>query len=1294
MFKSLLNALSSKVFGSGQSESSSPGEDHENSSSNAHAVKESSADPSAIPPTDPPVQKTENLKEASTDITVSKTDGKDKNNSGSEVKNEKLSSSVIYTKGKNSTSDQDTSHIAAERKDQVKEKVIGTGTDQNTSSHKAAENGQDMSEWVTLEMPKGKRSPRNRKSKSPRNQGKKSSAKTDLSDTSGDPKSSSNLDDVIKEKASTPDSKFEKKGKCDTGSESAGDARESVVKGSLDEDSFSNMLVSSMLEEIVGQMSEVTVKDTMSDTVTVKDTMSDKVTVKDTMSDTVTVKDTMSDKITVEDTMSDTVTVKDTMSDKITVKDTMSDTVTVKDTMSDTVTVKDTMSDKITVKDTMSDKITVKDTMTDTKAENTNQNNINDPADSSKPQDDNWRAKKTTDTRRDDSCRARGASDKPQEGSWRAKGPNRQREEYGREKPQRGKKGTRRQDHKQGYNDDHPPSGEGKGDEGMSEERKNLSPIDSNLEKEDFLEYCKMSTERDKLIRAKKLIYKLGYLKDVQQDEIKDVILGQYKIAARRSVHGWIEDCRYFSEVMISQDWIDDNILYLNPRLNKKSTNKRTKNRYMEKEDSFARKTGGLCQDVRLLTNPNLTVVRVNMKSSGGVEKINGDSESTSDAKSVDSNGGKPGEVDPKTKVHNGKKEGGPVSEVKEVSKEKFTTDSRKEDEDIFEDCLEEYVENTSIEEDKNRLESVKTSDVGSSSRAVMVGEEPVREEGKREEPLKEEEKVEERMKEEEKGEKSVKQEGNGMGEGEREEPMKEEEKKEEPVKEEGNGMEEGEREEPMKEEEKTEESVKQEGNGMEEGEREEPMNEEGEREEPMKEEEKKEEPVKEEGNGMEEGEREEPMNEEGEREEPMKEEGKKEEHVKEEGEPVEQGEVANVVTLMEECMISQEEQDKKMDKDVQKDISLTENCDYNESEKQSQEMIAANDSFTDPAIIMMIKSSDKSDVMPDQLSYDTEMSVYDQKCDVLSGLFRIEEDPRNLIETIMRSDSPTEPSVTHDHTQSVMMSSGDPHTMVMENDSQLIDYLLNVAEEPKNPVLFPELPCNVEHSSDSLAELEGIEDFITDMVTNKICDIDVVTDIDTAGIGDGGFGEEVVNLDLVQDESVMKLIEQCQTEDLTDGETCDGAGEAPALEEPVLEEDDSKESIQHCSNPAESEMVYNLLQDLPILHQEVDEKSGKDCINLSTNPDNQEATENLAGGDHDHEYKQAVVKQDIQDPKVTVFCQDMDVQLQVELVESRTEEEPYSPTQGCIESYTPVKSVPDPFIPNLTEPVSPSPDK
>ncbi|XP_069135242.1 enolase-phosphatase E1-like isoform X2 [Argopecten irradians] len=894
-------------------------------------------------------------------------------------------------------------------------------------------------------------------------------------------------------------------------SETAGDAGDSVVKSKvpLDEDSFSNMLVSSVLEEIVGQMSEVSVKDIMSET----------------------------------------------------------------------------------------------------KAENANQNSSNNGQDHSyKPQDDNWRVRKHQERRQDNSWRARGQNDRSQDDNWRAKGPNRQREEYSREKPQRGKKGKRQQGHKQGFNDGQPLSGEGDGE--TNEDKQHLPPIDPNLEKEDFMAYCKICTEREKLIFAKKLIYRLGYLKDVPQDNIKQVIIGQYKIAAKRLVHGWVDDARYYAEVMMSQEWIDENLLYLNQRHNKKSSNKRTKHKYMENEDSFARKTGGMCQDVRLLTNPNLTVVRVNMKSSGAVEKINGEPDNGNNRKTA---------YPEKTKDQEVKKEGCPVSENNDKDKNtagKLPTDER---EDIFEDCIDDSVKDVN----EYKSESIETSDKISSGKTHAVDEKPVEEL-----VMKENESV----REEENGKEAVQA-------GYEEEIVSVEEKQEETFKTE---------KESMGTEEKREEHLKTEEIN------EKPVNTGEKNKEPLNAEEKTKEPLNADEN------REESLNQEENRKGSINSEEKREDS---ERKPVEHGQVTDVVTLLEKCVITNED-DAKGDQYVEDNNALTENGDYNKLVKETDDLVTFNDSFTDPAIIMMVKSSNDSDVIPDQPSYGVEMPANGPNCDVLSGLFKMEEDPRNLIEAIMRSDSPTEVSVTGNHTPSVMMSHDDP-PMVMENDSQLIDYLLDVAEEPKNPTLFPEIPCNVENPSDSLAELNGIEDFITDMVTSKICNIDAVTDLNTAELGDGGFGEEVVNLDLVKDESVMKLIEQCQTEDQADVESCDGAGEAPALPE-----EDLKESIQHYSNSAESEMVYNLLQDQPIIQQD-NAESGKDCMNL--------LSENLAANGNEY----------TQDPKV--FCQDLDVQLQVELVESRACDEPYSPTQKCIETYTPVKCVSEPVT--LPEPFSPSPD-
>ncbi|XP_021380082.1 uncharacterized protein LOC110467316 [Mizuhopecten yessoensis] len=216
MLKGFFTALSSKVFGSGQSEAESSNEGGgENSSSNA--VKEKSDQVSvdaAVVSTEAAVQKKENLKEASTDIVVPTPDENNKNNFGSEVTNKELSTSVFYTKSKNDPSGQETLHVTDKEQDQGKGEMTDIKSE-DSPSPRSGGNGQDMSEWVTLEMPKGKRSPRNRKSRSPKNQDIKSTSAA-VSASSQDQKSLLDSDDVMIEKASSPvevtNSKLDKTG--------------------------------------------------------------------------------------------------------------------------------------------------------------------------------------------------------------------------------------------------------------------------------------------------------------------------------------------------------------------------------------------------------------------------------------------------------------------------------------------------------------------------------------------------------------------------------------------------------------------------------------------------------------------------------------------------------------------------------------------------------------------------------------------------------------------------------------------------------------------------------------------------------------------------------------------------------------------------------------------------------------------------------------------------------------------------------------------------------------------------
>lgn len=124
----------------------------------------------------------------------------------------------------------------------------------------------------------------------------------------------------------------------------------------------------------------------------------------------------------------------------------------------------------------------------------------------------------------------------------RSQDRKREEEEYRQEKPARWKKGPKNRGNKKRFGD-HEGDEKTEGKEG----KKKLEPINPKLEHEDFLKFTRMSTERDVLIRAKKLIYKLAYLKHVSQVELEAVLLDQYNIAVRRKVH--TTSCLYTSKL-------------------------------------------------------------------------------------------------------------------------------------------------------------------------------------------------------------------------------------------------------------------------------------------------------------------------------------------------------------------------------------------------------------------------------------------------------------------------------------------------------------------------------------------------------------------------------------------------------------------------------------------------------------------------------------------------------------------------------------------------------------------------
>ncbi|KAK3577474.1 hypothetical protein CHS0354_032325 [Potamilus streckersoni] len=137
----------------------------------------------------------------------------------------------------------------------------------------------------------------------------------------------------------------------------------------------------------------------------------------------------------------------------------------------------------------------------------------------------------------------------------------------------------------------------------------------------EYLSFVDKMTEIGQNVKAKDLVYKLGYLKNVEPSKIEEAILKQYRVAVAKKSTGWIKDARYFCEILFPQDWIDENLVPLD---GKKDSNwkKKKPQQNGESEEKFTHLSfGEMCRDVRLKSDPTLSVIRVDMGSGNRGQK-------------------------------------------------------------------------------------------------------------------------------------------------------------------------------------------------------------------------------------------------------------------------------------------------------------------------------------------------------------------------------------------------------------------------------------------------------------------------------------------------------------------------------------------------------------------------------------------------------------------------------------------------------------------------------------------------
>ncbi|XP_063404169.1 titin homolog isoform X2 [Mytilus trossulus] len=142
-------------------------------------------------------------------------------------------------------------------------------------------------------------------------------------------------------------------------------------------------------------------------------------------------------------------------------------------------------------------------------------------------------------------------------------------------------------------------------------------------EPKNFLEFVQRKTAKGVIVDAKKLMFELGFLKDVKQTDIHEAVIDQYKMAADRKFHYWIKQARYNAELIFTQDWIEENLPSLEGNREKKSDwRKKKQEKRKNGHSEYDRPAGGMCRDVRLETDPSLQVVRENIGSKSLNEKV------------------------------------------------------------------------------------------------------------------------------------------------------------------------------------------------------------------------------------------------------------------------------------------------------------------------------------------------------------------------------------------------------------------------------------------------------------------------------------------------------------------------------------------------------------------------------------------------------------------------------------------------------------------------------------------------
>ncbi|KAL4232693.1 hypothetical protein ACF0H5_007381 [Mactra antiquata] len=136
----------------------------------------------------------------------------------------------------------------------------------------------------------------------------------------------------------------------------------------------------------------------------------------------------------------------------------------------------------------------------------------------------------------------------------------------------------------------------------------------------DYLEFVKEMTKFKRLVMAKDLVYKLGYMKGADSTTIGDAITGQYKIAKSRHLTFYIDDIDKMRISTLTFNFDEElNLCEGNRKPNKNKKNKKSKKNSNQNENNEL--PLGICRDVRLKENPNLETVTANAAGDGRLIK-------------------------------------------------------------------------------------------------------------------------------------------------------------------------------------------------------------------------------------------------------------------------------------------------------------------------------------------------------------------------------------------------------------------------------------------------------------------------------------------------------------------------------------------------------------------------------------------------------------------------------------------------------------------------------------------------